>query len=285
MDVYQTITQSIIDAIEQDAGKAVMPWHRSAVGLPQNPTTGNQYNGINVLSLWATSAIHGHTSSDWASYKQWQERGAQVQKGAKSAVIVFYKPLPEKEGEDRRFVLKYSRVFNASQVEGYEPPHVPEMPPVERLQTADEAITATGIKVTEQGERACYIPARDEVYIPSSWRFFDTPTSSRQEAFYSTIFHELTHATGHKKRLDRDLKGKFGDPPYAFEELVAELGAAFCCARLGITSEPRLDHAQYLQSWLTALKSETRFIFKASADAQKAVDWLLTKQERQIAAE
>ena len=285
MDVYQTVTQLIIDAIENDPGQLTMPWHRSAVGMPLNATTGNEYNGINILSLWASSTIHGYTSSEWASYKQWQEAGAQVKKGSKSTVIVFYKPLPEKEGEDRRFVLKYSRVFNASQVEGYEAPEVPKNDPVERLVAADAVITASGIKVTEKGERACYMPRSDEVYIPDSWRFFDTATSSRQEAFYSTIFHELTHATGHKSRLDRKLGGKFGDPDYAYEELVAELGAAFCSARLGITNEPRLDHAQYLQSWLKALKNETRFIFKASADAQKATDWLLNRQERQLAAE
>lgn len=284
MDVYESITQSIIDAIEKDPGRIIMPWHRSAVGMPQNATTGNEYNGINVLSLWASSAIHGYTSSHWASYKQWQEAGAQVQKGAKSSVIVFYKPLPEKEGEDRRFVLKYSRVFNASQVEGYHPPDVPIGEPVERLEAADAMVTATGIKVTEKGDRACYMPRTDEVYIPDDWRFFDTATSSRQEAFYSTLFHELTHATSHKDRLDRKLGTKFGDPAYAYEELVAELGAAFCCAKLGITNEPRLDHAQYLQSWLKALQSETRFIFKASADAQKAVDWLLAQRQQQQAA-
>ncbi len=285
MDVYSTVTQSIIDAIEADPGQLTTPWHRSAAGIPLNATTGSTYNGVNILSLWASSAIHGHTSSEWASYKQWQETGAQVQKGAKSTVIVFYKPLPEKEGEDRRFVLKYSRVFNASQVEGYVPPDIPVGEPVERLEAADRAIVATGIKVTEKGDRACYMLQSDEVYIPDDWRFFDTPTSSRQEAFYSTIFHELTHATSHKSRLDRKLGAKFGDPAYAYEELVAELGAAFCCARLGITNEPRLDHAQYLKSWLRALKNETRFIFKASADAQKATDWLLSRQEAKLAAE
>jgi len=128
------------------------------------------------------------------------------------------------------------------------------------------------------------MPRTDEVYIPDDWRFFDTPTSSRQEAFYSTIFHELTHATGHKSRLDRDMSGRFGDAGYAYEELVAELGAAFCCARLGITNEPRLDHAQYIKSWHRALKNEKRFIFKASAEAQKATDWLIQKQERQQVA-
>jgi len=275
MDIYSTVTQTIIEAIEKDPGQLVMPWHRSAVGMPKNATTEAEYNGINILGLWASGAINNYTSSDWASYKQWQEAGAQVQKGAKSTVIVFYKPLPEKEGEDRRFVLKYSRVFNASQVEGYEPPPVLVADPVERLETAEVAIRATGVKITEQGDRACYIPARDEVYIPDSWRFFDTPTSSRQEAFYSTIFHELVHATGHKTRLDRQLGTKFGSPEYAFEELIAELGAAFCCAKLGITAEVRQDHAQYLKSWLKALKDDPRAIFKASAYAQKATDYLM----------
>lgn len=284
MDVYSEVTNAIIAAIEADPGKLVMPWHRSANGTPKNALTGNEYNGVNILSLWANTIIYDHTSSDWASYKQWQENGAQVKKGAKSAVIVFYKPLPEKEGEDRRFVIKYSRVFNASQVEGYEAPDTPKMTPVERLEAADAAITATGIKVTEKGERACYMPQSDEVYIPDNWLFFDTPTSSRQEAFYSTIFHELTHASGHKSRLDRDLSGKFGGEKYAAEEIIAELGAAFCCAKLGITNEPRLDHSQYIANWLQALKNEPRFIFKASAEAQKATTYLLGDQPTSIAA-
>lgn len=275
MNIYQEVTDTIVAAIEADPGKLVMPWHRSGNGLPTNPTTGNHYNGINVLQLWACGAIYGHTSPDWATYKQWQQTGAQVAKGAKSSMVVFYKPLPPKEGEESRFVLRYSRVFNASQVEGYEPPNIPQGDPVERLEVAETAIRATGIKITEQGERACYVPSRDEVFIPDSWRFFDTPTSTKAEAFYSTIFHELIHATSHKSRLDRQLGTKFGDPAYAFEELIAELGAAFCCARLEITSEVRQDHAQYLASWLKALKDDPRAIFKASAYAQKATDYLL----------
>lgn len=276
MDVYATITQTIIEAIEQNPGNPIMPWHRSTAGLPKNATTNTAYNGINVLCLWASAAINGYTSGEWASYKQWQEIGGQVRKGAKSSVIVFYKPLPEKEGEtDRRFVLKYSRVFNATQVEGYEPPSEAVQAPVERLEAADGAIKATGIKITEQGDMACYVPSRDEVFIPDNWRFFDTDTSTRQEAYYSTIFHELVHATGHKTRLDRNLGNKFGSPEYAFEELVAELGAAFCCARLVITPEVRQDHAQYLNNWLKALKDDPRAIFKASAFAQKATDFLL----------
>lgn len=273
--IYEQVTSTIVSAIEDGSGSFTLPWHRSGLTMPRNPTTEREYAGVNILGLWASAAINGYTSSDWASYKQWQERGAQVTKGAKSTVVVFYKPLPVENEEDPKFVLRYSRVFNASQVEGYEPPDVPKGDPIDRLEDAETAIRATGIPIKEQGERACYVPSRDEVYIPDDWRFFDTPTSTRQEAFYSTIFHELTHATGHKTRLDRSLKGKFGDPEYAFEELVAELGAAFCCARLGISAHPREDHAQYIENWLAAMKSDSRAIFKAAAFAQKATDYLL----------
>lgn len=277
-DVYSQVTNAIVEAIEKDPGKVVMPWHRvGASGLPHNPTTEADYAGINVLNLWASAAIYGHTSSEWASYKQWQSAGAQVQKGAKATMIVFYKPLPAKEDEkDPKFVLKYSNVFNACQVEGYNAPDTVKMPPVERLEHADAAIQATGIKVTERGERACYVRTTDEVFIPDSWRFFDTDTSTRQESFYSVLFHELVHATGHKSRLDREFGTKFGDEKYAFEELVAEIGAAFCCAKLGITPEPRQDHSAYINNWLQALKDDARAIFKAAALSQKAADYLLS---------
>ena len=274
-DIYQAVTDTIVEAIEQDPGRVVMPWHRSSNRMPDNPTTGNRYSGVNVLQLWASAAINGYDSSQWASYKQWQATGAQVKKGAKSTMVVFFKELPREEDEEKRVVLRYSRVFNASQVEGYEPPPVPDHGPVERLQAAETAISDTGIPIKEQGDRACYVPSRDEVYIPNDWRFFDTPTSSRQEAFYSVIFHELTHATGHKKRLDRELGNRFGSEAYALEELIAELGAAFCCARLGISNEPRQDHAQYLKNWLQALQDDSRAIFRAAAHAQRACDYLL----------
>lgn len=111
--------------------------------------------------------------------------------------------------------------------------------------------------------------------MPESWRFFDTPHTKRNEAYYGVLFHELTHWTGHKSRLDRSLKHKFGDPKYAFEELIAEMGAAFCCARLRIQTSVREDHAAYIQNWLSALREDKKAIFKAAAYAQKATDYIL----------
>ena len=121
---------------------------------------------------------------------------------------------------------------------------------------------------------ACYLPEPDYIEMPDCERFTGTATSSATESFYATLLHELTHWTGHEKRLDRDLTARFGENAYAMEELVAELGAAFLCADLGVTNSPRPDHAAYVGNWIRVLGSDPRAIFLASARAGAAVDYL-----------
>ncbi|MDQ0316415.1 ArdC family protein [Amorphus orientalis] len=276
-DIYQHVTQTIVDAIEANPAEMQMPWHRFGGQLPENAVSGKQYQGVNILSLWCVAQLRGFDEAQWGTYKQWKEAGCQVRKGEKSSLIVFYKAVryEDDQGEEQtRHVIKWSAVFNACQVDGYEAPTRPEMSPLERLEAVDAFVQSTGATIKEGGGRACYVPSLDEIHMPDGDRFFDTETRSRTEAFYGVLSHELTHWTGAPHRLARDLTGRFGSDRYAMEELVAELGAAFLCAKLSITPEVRDDHASYLANWLDVLKRDKKAIFTAAARAQDAVEYL-----------
>lgn len=275
-DIYQSITDTIIKAIEKDVGKPTLPWHRgSANGIPVNILTNNEYQGINILNLWVMSMAKHYSSNIWGTFRQWREADAQVRKGEKASPIIFYKQLAvEGEGKEKQIrVLRYFFGFNADQVDGYENPDLVG-DPIDRIKHADEYVTATGANVIVGGARAYYSHGEDSIHMPDEERFFDTRTSSRTEGFYSTLLHELTHWSGASKRLARDMGKRFGDDQYAMEELVAELGATFQCSHLGIEPEPRLDHAEYIANWLTVLKKDKKAIFTASAKAQEAVTFL-----------
>lgn len=284
-DIHTQITNQIVEAIEQGAGDWQMPWHRTGEGLnrPLNADTGNAYRGINVLSLWVAAEVRGFSTGLWGTYRQWQAKGAQVRKGEKASLVIFYK---EYDAEDvdtetgettdgkRRFA-RASYVFNADQVDGYERPEPPvAVNPVEAIDQADAFIRSTGAKISHGGDRAYYRPSSDSIQMPDPSRFLGTPTSSATECYYSTLLHELTHWTGHAKRCDRQFGERFGDEAYAMEELVAELGAAFLCADLGIALTPRPDHAAYIDHWLKVLKADNRAIFTAAAQAAKAGEFL-----------
>lgn len=286
-DLYQEVTDKIVAAIENNPGDVVLPWNRAgAHALPTNAKTGATYQGVNILNLWIEAQHRGFTSNEWATYKQWADKGCQVRKGEKSSLVIFYKQLEweDDDGEKhKRPMIRASFAFNADQVDGYEH-EKPPGEPIDRVKVADTHVNALGASIRHGGAQACYIPSLDVIHMPDEERFFDTDTSTRTEAYYSTLFHELTHWSGAKKRLDRDLSGRFGDEAYAMEELVAELSAAFQCAHLGITLEPRLDHAQYINNWLSVLKSDKKAIFSAAAKAQEATSFLLQFKEKSAAA-
>ncbi len=284
-DVYQSVTDNIVAAIERGAGTWDFPWSRQSA-MPVNATTGNAYRGVNVVSLWAASGAHSW-GGQWASYKQWQSIGAQVKQGSRGSTVVFYKTLERESGEhdddgnakvDRFYLARASAVFNADQVDGYEPESVPERPLFERLENVERFVGNTDATIRHGGERAFYCPSTDHIQMPPREAFTGTDTSTAQESFYSTALHELTHWSGHAKRCDRDLRGRFGNEAYAAEEMIAELGAAFMCAGLGISQTPRLDHAQYVANWLRILKGDKRAIFTASAKAAQASDYLHSLQ-------
>lgn len=284
-DVYTQVTDTIISAIEAGAGQWDMPWHRHGVThtRPMNALTGKRYRGVNVLALWAAAEARGFTTGLWGTYRQWQAKGAQVRKGEKSSLVVFFKDLavdetnPETGETDRgrRLVAKASYVFNATQVDGFSLPE-PAAPsnPAEVLSQVEAYVTATGARVAFGGEGAFYRPLTDTIHMPDRARFVGSATSSPTECLYSTLLHELTHWTGIKPRCVREFGKRFGDDAYAMEELVAELGAAFLCADLGIANTPRPDHAAYISHWLTVLKADKKAIFTAASKAAQAVDYL-----------
>lgn len=273
MDIHETITNKIIAALETaKPGDWQCPWNRASGGLPTNGITRKPYRGINILSLWCAAQANGYGDSRWATYRQWAEAGAQVRKGEKSSLIVFYKDHhvePTEDGDDgRRFIARASYVFNAAQVDGPTAsdsvlPAGAEPPP-----EFDRFVAATAAIVHATGSTACYVPSLDEIRMPPMAAFHSTT------GYMSTLAHELVHWTGAKSRLDRDLTGRFKTASYAAEELVAELGAAFTLATLGLPSEPHSQHASYIASWLTLLRSDSRAIFTAAAKASQAADYL-----------
>lgn len=282
-DIHAEITCKLIAAIEADPDKPCMPWRRATAPLfmPSNALTGNGYNGINVVSLWVSAEISGFTAPIWATYRQWSELGAQVRKGEKSSLVVFYKEYdaqpdannPEDDGKRR--VARASHVFNASQVDGYRFPDAPlPLGPVERLEAVDRFIAATGARIEHGGDRAFYRPSTDQIQMPEESLFCGTDTMTRTEGYYATLTHELTHWSGASSRLDRDMGKRFGDASYAAEELVAEIASAFLCSELRITQNTREDHAQYLAQWLKMMKDDSRAIFAAAAKASEAVAFL-----------
>ena len=276
--IFDRITQQIAEAIAKGADDYVMPWHRmsSDLSAPVNATSCRPYRGLNILTLWISSEASGYRTGQWATYAQWSSLGAQVRKAEQGTPIFFWERRQraadhdDDGGDNQRraaFIAKAFTVFNAEQVSDYHPDPIPELPESERLHRAEAFVEATGASI-DGGDSACYIPGIDMVQLPAFTQF------KRPEAYYSVLAHELTHWTGAKHRLDRNLSNRFGTQAYAMEELIAELGAAFTCARLGIQTEPRRDHAPYIASWLKVLQGDSRAIFTAASKAQEAADYL-----------
>jgi antirestriction protein ArdC len=306
-DVYERITDQIVAAIEAGAAPVEMPWHRTGVATtrPANALTVQPYRGVNILSLWAASALNVFTSGYWATYKQWHLLGAHVRKGEKGSPVVFYKRyLAGKSNqetgsargngqlEDRempaRWFARTSWVFNADQVEGWSPPRPVVKSPAETLSSVEAFVTHTRAVIHHGGEEACYRPKADVIIMPPRETFTGTAHSDATESYYAVLFHELTHWSGHRDRLDRALADRFGNEAYAMEELVAELGASFLCAECSITNKPRPDHACYIANWLAVLKNDKRAIFTAARKATEAAAYLTALQTldaRQAVAE
>jgi antirestriction protein ArdC len=261
-----------------------MPWHTSGrfAFSPINATSKKPYRGINTVCLWAAAQAKGYERGEWATYQQWQERGGQVRKGEKATTVVFWKfsnsvTESQDDGEEspasssRLLFTRGYNVFNAAQVDGYTPKADPDQPIIERIAQADAFFGRIGATVKHGGNQAFYSPATDHIQMPPMQVFRESL------GYYSTLAHEHTHWTAAPSRCDRQLGKRFGDAAYAAEELVAELGAAFTCSHLGLSTEPREDHAAYIASWLKVLKSDFRAIFTAASKAQQACDWLIQR--------
>lgn len=289
-DLHQQVTDLIISAIEQGGTTVTMPWQRSGLPamLPHNAHSKAAYNGINIIALWSAAMLRGYSHAIWATYRQWTELGAQVRKGEKASTVIFYKEYDvdvadDASGDDgKRRVARASSVFNAAQVDGFADAELPELPPIERLARAEALITASRADIRHGGEMAFYRRpsmdgSGDYIQMPDERRFQAPCHMQRSEDYYSVLLHELTHWTSADARCNRELGKRFGDAAYAMEELIAELGAAFLCAELGITATPRADHAGYIAHWLDVMKSDKRAIFAAAARASEAVTYLKRK--------
>ena len=277
-DLYQEITNEVISALEKGADEARLPW--AALSMPVNASTGKHYRGINVLLFWLESERKGYTENTWATYRQWQNLGRTVRRGSKGTRIVFFKELTNDDDEESKpiFVARSFKVFNACQLEGYTLPETAEEI-IYSESDADYLIHSSGAEIRFGGSRAYYHRLEDYIQIPVEEMFISTAHSSATENYYSTILHELIHWSGPKQRLDRDLSGRFGDSAYAMEELIAELGASFLCAELGVTNTIRPENVAYLANWLQVLKNDKRAIFTAASKASEAAAYLKSFQE------
>jgi len=273
-EVMEAVASRIIASIE--AGIVNGEWKKSWAGgaIAMNAVTGNQYRGGNLIALWVFG--EDFKSGYWATYRQWQSIGAQVRKGETGIRLIKWSPIPCKDhGPDERcqscgkMVPNVFTVFNAAQVDGWDgnPENIRNED--ERLADAEDFIKATGAAIEHSDEgRAYYRPSTDSITLPR----FESFTNA--EAYYATAAHELIHWTGAESRLNRDMEGKWGDDSYAGEELVAELGSAMLCATLGISENPRPDHAQYLKFWVGRLRDDYRLLWNAASAASKAVQYV-----------
>ena len=282
-DIYQDITNKIVEQLSQGIRPWLKPWNAEhAAGRITRPLrhNGEPYHGINILMLWASAEEQGFLSPYWLTFKQAKSLGGSVKKGEKGTPVVFASSFEKTETdengdevEQRIPFLKQYTVFAADQIEGL-PDHYYEMqePPnndIERIAQADAFFRAAQAEIREGGSKAYYAIGSDHIQMPPLTCFRDA------ESHAAILSHELCHWTRHPTRLNRDLgRKRWGDAGYAMEELVAELGSAYLCADLAITPEIMPDHAAYLQSWLEVLKDDKRAIFTAASLASKAVDYL-----------
>ena len=282
MNIYQEITDSIIAELEKGATPWIKPWN-APMGADKNVVSQKAYRGINRLLLAMVGGIKGYSNPAWGTYKQWEELGGQVRKGEKAAKIIFWSKAAGTDkttGEKTEYAFaKAYFVFNVAQVEGIEIiASEDKQNDNQRIANCEKTIANSNARIIHGGDTACFIPSSDIIKMP------EIGTFQSAEHYYATAFHELTHWTSDKNRCDRDIsKGRFGNPDYAFEELVAELGAAFLCGNHGIKGD--LRHAGYIESWLKCLKNDPKAIFKASSLAQSAADYILAFNSAETAIE
>ncbi len=282
-DLYTRITNRIIAELEAGTRPWLKPWNAEhAAGRITRPLRHNgiPYRGINVVTLWMTATARGYACPIWLTYKQAQELGAQVRKGEHGELVVYADKITktettEKGDEVEREIpfLKGYTVFNAEQIDNLLPhftaPAAPTLDPVQRIAHAESFFASTGADIRYGGDRAFYAIHPDYIQIPLFETFRDA------EAYYATLAHECTHWTRHETRLNREFgRKRWGDEGYAAEELCAELGSAFLCADLGLTQEPRPDHASYLERWLKVMHNDKRAIFTAASYAERAAAFL-----------
>lgn len=278
VDVYQKVTDEVIAALESGD---LPPWRKPWMGgdAPTNLVSRRPYRGVNVFLL----AIAPYASPYWVSYKQARSLGGSVKKGEKSRFVVYFNVIEKedkKTGEKKNIpFIRYSNVFNVEQCEGLDK-HIPQnddkldFQPIERCEQIVNGFDDIPNLIEGNG-RAFYRPLTDEIGMPKKEDFKGV------EEYYSTLFHEMTHSTGHKSRLARDGimdVGVFGGEAYSREELIAEMGAAMLCGEAEISPTVIENSAAYLKGWLSKLRDDKKLIVQAASQAQKAADYIRGRQ-------
>ncbi len=293
-DIYTRVTSKIIADLEKGELTWMKPWNAEHLaGRISRPVrhNGEPYQGMNVILLWAAGVERGFVSNRWMTFRQARELGGHVRKGERGETVVYADSFIRSEidpdtGEEIEHAIPFMKaytVFNVEQIDGlperFHATPEPVNPGIERDEALEAFFGATGADIRHGGARAFYALEPDYVRMPPIECFRD------RESYYATLAHEMTHWTRHPSRLNRNFgRKRHGDEGYAREELVAEIGAAFLCAELGITPEIREDHAAYIDSWLAVLKHDKRAIFSAAAHAQRAVEHLCSYQQRNACA-
>ncbi len=263
--VYKIITDKIIDKLETGTVPWLKPWNTEH-GEIQNFISKKAYTGINPFIL----NMHDYVNPNWLTYKQAKDLGGNVKKGEKGEIIIFFTKLEKEDsnGDKKSFgMLRYYNVFNLEQTEGIDynmdTTGLEHNPISECENIIKNYPSAPSIS---SSNKACYIPSVDTVNVPDLSKF------NKAEEYYSTVFHELIHSTGAKKRLNRDFGVKFGDHKYSKEELTAEFGAAMLCGVTGIENKTLDNSASYIKSWIKALKNDEKLLISAASKAQKAAN-------------
>ena len=282
-DVYDMINERILALLDQGTNPWRKPWISAAQKPPQNLISRKPYRGINTLLL----GMAPYESPYWLTYKQATEAGGTVRKGEKASIAVFWKMLDVVDHHTQEGtqvpMLRYYSVFNVEQCEGVQAPQEPvetfEHNSIELAEALVAAMPNPPAIVNESNRQAYYRLEKDHVNMPLMERFQNV------EEYYSTLFHELTHATGHKSRLDRAMSGSFGSVLYGREELIAEMGAAYLCGLANILDRTANNTAAYLDGWRRTIKEDKRAVVVAAGAAQKAVDYITNQiREERLAA-
>jgi antirestriction protein ArdC len=292
-DIADKITRSIIAELEAGTLPWVKPWGAGNVPALPKRHCGTSYRGVNILILWGAAQAAGHRSNTWMTFKQAQAYGGCVKKGEKGTQILFASRATKEAVSDAGEVsvksfsfLKAYTVFNVEQIADlpakFNP--APVLTVVEGGKAWDRFATQAAwfgnvpARLEHGGDKAFFSPFTDFVQMPPRESF------KSEQAYFGTLAHEFTHWTGHKDRLDRKFGARFADPAYAMEELVAELGAAFAMAEIGLEPQIRADHAPYIASWLKALKADSKAIITAAAKASDALAHLCGYQPGAVVA-
>ena len=283
-DYVDQVANAIVRQLKAGTAPWQKPWQPGERFMPYNPTTGNEYRGMNALWLMSRAESQGFGDARWMTFRQAQEQDARVRKGEKGTPIQFWKwqglepvrdadgqPVLDPDGQPVRQMVRYERprvwsavVFNAAQIDGLPPaPERPALPAWERHERAETILTNAGVPIRHvPGDRAYYRLAEDTITLPERSQF------ASGDGYYATALHELGHATGHPSRLARDVAHPFGSEGYAREELRAEIASLMLGEQLGIGHDPG-QHVAYVASWIKVLEQDPREVFRAAVDAEK----------------